>query len=657
VPEQARPDDKFPVRVEVDGEGLPDKEVNVTLAISGPNGLKKELQKQVKFSPGSGGPPHGQTEFEIDAAALGLPPAEAKKAELDEGEWSFVARIPRDKREVSLEKEHVSSKGTVQVIKKPLRVLLFTGAAGKEFQFVRNLFVREADARRAEVSVCLQAAREGVVQDVPADRLLRHFPDRFTAEEGPEDKAEEKYYNLARYDLIIAFDPDWTQVPPEQMSMLDRWVAAHAGGLILVAGPVNTFQLARPGNRDRLKQLIDLYPVVLQDSRLTGLSSERPTTEPWRLNFPGATAEHEFLRLDEDSKEQLAGWEDFFTGKEKTQGPLRRGMYTFYPVDSVKPSATVVATFGDPRAHLRDGREQPWLVTMPYGSGRVVYLGSGETWRLRNLREIYHERFWTKLARYAGSGTLTRLTNRGVLVMGREFTAGQLVRLEAQLFGRDLKELARNAVPRLRFAQVPSGAQVPASVDLQPRPGSPADWQGWFQGRFRVTAPGEYRVELQVPETGDILQRRFLVKESNPELDNTRPDFGQLYQLASEVSEVLPRVRDRQTSKELLDALARTAARLAPGADDLTGEDSKRALSKADRDHTTPRLFFDLTSARWIPNCMITDSRLHRSRGPFEDLWDRGFALTGAQQMSIVLLALVGLWSAEWLTRKLLRLA
>src|SRR5262249_41070857 len=154
--------------------------------------------------------------------------------------------------------------------------------------------------------------------------------------------------------------------------------------------------------------------------------------------------------------EQLAGWEDFFTGKEKTQGPLRRGMYTFYPVDSVKPSATVVATFGDPRAHLRDGREQPWLVTMPYGSRRGGYLGSGETWRLRNLREIYHERFWTKLARYAGSGTLTRLTNRGVLVMGREFTAGQLVRLEAQLFGRDLKELARNAVPRLRFPQVPS---------------------------------------------------------------------------------------------------------------------------------------------------------------------------------------------------------
>src|SRR5262249_33298391 len=155
--------------------------------------------------------------------------------------------------------------------KKPLRVLLFAGAAGKDYQFVRSLFVRETDARRAEVSVCLQLAREGVVQDVPQDRLLRHFPDRFQAEDAPQDKAEEKFYNLAQYALIIAFDPDWSQLSPEQLSMLDRWVNTHAGGLVLVAGSVNTYQLARPGNRERLKPLLDLFPVVLQDARLQGL--------------------------------------------------------------------------------------------------------------------------------------------------------------------------------------------------------------------------------------------------------------------------------------------------------------------------------------------------------------------------------------------------
>src|SRR5205085_10198676 len=71
APEQARPDDKFPVRVEVDGEGLPDKEVTVTLDVTSPGGQTRQLPKTVKFNAGSGALPHAQAEFEIDAAELG----------------------------------------------------------------------------------------------------------------------------------------------------------------------------------------------------------------------------------------------------------------------------------------------------------------------------------------------------------------------------------------------------------------------------------------------------------------------------------------------------------------------------------------------------------------------------------------------------------
>src|SRR5207248_743486 len=154
-----------------------------------------------------------------------------------------------------------------------------------------------------------------------------------------------------------------------------------------------------------------------------------------------------------------------------------------------------VATFADPRARLSSGQEQPFLVTMPYGSGKVVYLGAGEMWRLRMCREVFHERFWTKLARYAGSGNLTRLSRRGVLVLGQEFTAGQFVRLEAQLFGRDLQPLSRTAVPKLKLTP-PTGVTMPANVDLQPKPTQGGAWNGWFQARFLVTAAGEYRIEL-----------------------------------------------------------------------------------------------------------------------------------------------------------------
>src|SRR5262249_55874099 len=189
APKQARPDDKFPVRVEVDGDGLPNQEKAVYLDVVSPNGQKKSFEKKFKFSAGSSGPPHAQIEFEIDAAGWEGEVPQGRKPELDEGEWVFRARIPRDRREVFLEPEHTSASATVQVVKRPLRILLFAGAATHDFQFARALFVREADQRRAELSICLQLVRDGVVQDVPAERLLKSFPYRL-GEDASRDKPE-----------------------------------------------------------------------------------------------------------------------------------------------------------------------------------------------------------------------------------------------------------------------------------------------------------------------------------------------------------------------------------------------------------------------------------------------------------------------------------
>src|SRR5205814_2688761 len=134
-----------------------------------------------------------------DAAQFG---DATKSSELQEGEWKFRARVPKDKREVFLEKEHLSREANVQVVKKPLRVLLFAGGPGHDYQFVRSLFVREVDRHRAELSVCLQIQRPGVVQDVPPERLLKRFPYRLEAEDSPSDRPEDRYANLAAYDVI-----------------------------------------------------------------------------------------------------------------------------------------------------------------------------------------------------------------------------------------------------------------------------------------------------------------------------------------------------------------------------------------------------------------------------------------------------------------------
>src|SRR5262249_41892635 len=203
----------------------------------------------VKFKQ-AGGLPHGTVEFVIDPAADEFAQlrisGQGGKPELPEGEWKFVARIPKIKGEAFAGKEHVSDEAKVQIVKKPLRVLLFAGGPTREYQFMRRLMVNEVDKKRAEMSIFLQVSdpKGPRVQDVPQERLLKSFPNFLRVEDDPTEKPEDKYYNLAQYDLIVAFDPDWTLVPREALDLLQRWVEIQAGGLIVVGGPIHTCQLA-----------------------------------------------------------------------------------------------------------------------------------------------------------------------------------------------------------------------------------------------------------------------------------------------------------------------------------------------------------------------------------------------------------------------------
>src|SRR5262249_50580564 len=133
VPEQARPDDHFRISVEINGEGLADKEVPVLLDVIKPSGEKVPTplrpKAPVKFKPGE--PPHAEAEFDIEPSTFygEVQPGDKKKPEFEEGEWKFIARVPRDKREAFLKPEHVSDTASVRVVKRPLRVLLFAGGA------------------------------------------------------------------------------------------------------------------------------------------------------------------------------------------------------------------------------------------------------------------------------------------------------------------------------------------------------------------------------------------------------------------------------------------------------------------------------------------------------------------------------------------------
>ncbi len=103
----------------------------------------------------------------------------------------------------------------------------------------------------------------------------------------------------------------------------------------------------------------------------------------------------------------------------------------------------VVARFADPRGKLKDGSQQPYLVLNSQGSNRrVVWLGSGETWRLRSYSVPYHERFWTKLLHYAASNNMSRVNKRIRLYMGSSHVANKPIEIEGKFDGKDGEPLA-----------------------------------------------------------------------------------------------------------------------------------------------------------------------------------------------------------------------
>src|SRR5262245_9019083 len=164
---------------------------------------------------------------------------------------------------------------------------------------------------------------------------------------------------------------------------------------------------------------MDLLPVIPGDSVLLNVRGGRSTKRPWPLNFPGATPDMEFLKLNDEKPFPLAGWDEYFFGKERREEAdteAARGFFSYYPVTSVKPGATVIATFADPQARDAAGKEPPFFVSMNYGKGKVFFLGSGEMYRMRQISEgVFYERFWTKLGRFVSSGSRVRQTRRGGL--------------------------------------------------------------------------------------------------------------------------------------------------------------------------------------------------------------------------------------------------
>ena len=674
APDNAPPDEPFKIVVQADGVNLADTETAVELDLYLPGKDQKTdppdhtLAGKLTFARGD--PPHGQAEFVVDPAKLPeklteySKDAAIKKKVLKEGAWSARARIPKNRQEAFADAEHVRERPGIQVIKKPLRVLLVASGPTREFQALRTMLVREVQESRAELCVLIQneAGEKGTaVQDVPPERLLTHFPTRLDLG-GKNPDPKERFYNLNEYDLIVAFDPDWSELALEQAQAVKRWVQEQGGGLVYVAGPLNTYQLARVEPNSRLSPLLDVLPVVPED--IIVVRGRGTPRTPRRLNLKPIDGS-DLLRLTETGTDPVGGWEEFFTDREKYAPSAdlkvelfpRRGFYSTYPLKEISPVAKVLAEFADLGLN-GEKVTAPWLVTSnPSAGWRTCFMGSGEMYRMFAFDpptgKDYFQRFWTKLTKYAAAKRNVKAA-RGRVLLSKEYVSGAPVRVQARLLDPGANPYPPGAIdPKFRIVRFSADGEREKEFgpyQMTPKPG-PGGFDSYYQGQTtpdaREMPPGDkrYRVVIDVPDSSaETIEGEFQLRKSDPELDNTRPDFAAMRAMAGDFDGDLAA---RITKPETKDRLARDLPK--------EGGATKLAFKLADTELLA-----------LIPECMAVRENKVDNRGKAEDLWDQGFTVPPEltpgfakypQQVSYVLLAVVALLSVEWMTRKLLRLA
>jgi len=374
----------------------------------------------------------------------------------------------------------------INVAQRKTKILLMAGGPNRDFQFLRNQLFRDTNV---ELHVWLQSARDGADQEA---HVLR---------DAMPTSAEE----WASFDAVIAFDPDWARLSSEAGAEFERWVAEQAGGLVVLAGPVNTPQWTRIGHGDEvIDRIRDLYPVVFYEQGSAALRLGRfAGEEAFPLELTPAGRAVPFLQFDGAFDQTAAAPSHVYTSTaaKNSDRPTLASVYGYYAVSEAKPGADVLAYFSDPDTAI-DGRLPIYLAAQQYGAGRVVFQASAEIWRLREFDVTIAEQYYARLIRWASQGRLLRDSPRGVLLVDRtRACVGDTITVHALL--RDTQGRPETASPISTVVARPDGQTQ--SLVLEKVRG--AGKEGSYVGRFVAQWPGAYRVTLALPDsaTGESL--------------------------------------------------------------------------------------------------------------------------------------------------------
>lgn len=488
--------------------------------------------------------------------------------------------------------ENNQSDMSIELVDRPLRVALFDGYPRWEYRYLASLLKRE----HSMSSVIMQLA--------PGRRYLQ---------EGTIvlDAVPTTLKEWNEFDVIVMGDVTPSVFTGEQLEQIKQRVAIGGAGIVWIAGEAATPAAWRG------TALADVLPMSAGEggggagSGSVGAGSVETFAGPVLVR-PTAQAERlGVLRLT-DTPTDGAYWPTALTD-QAAGWPLLYWMQRIEP-KSLKPTAEVLATAY--RAEEGPATGSPAVISMRFGAGRSIYVATDEIWRWRYGRgELLPERFWLQIIRLLGRESLTRSGRAAMIeVSPASAEVGQPVRISVTLLDQALVDSPPSSVQvrvvragRLASDPASGGAHLTTELMLTPEGGNGAGGAGGtggtggartFSGTWVPDQPGRYRAEAPDP----VLS----------------PGVGGVLETAVEVWLADDELRQPQANHPMLERLSQ-----ATGGKLLAPEQMGQL-------------------AKLLPN-----RRVRVSGDPdIDTLWDSPLAL----------LMVLGLLTAEWVGRRLVRL-
>ena len=267
----------------------------------------------------------------------------------------------------------------VETIKSKLFLLIADQQPRWEYRYLEQLFKRDS---RVELDKLLIKPR---VKSTLSLRLDSTESDATTDNQWLPTTVD----GWSKFDVVILGDLPPSVLTPSVCTAMDTWIRG-GGNLIAIAG-----RQSMPAAY-RSQPWFDLLPITATPLPISKQMRPIPTLE-------GAT--HPSIQLDTNAEENDVLWRRWMSG------PVPGYVSPFH---SAKPTASVLANFstvreGDlDRKPVNNRSNRPaWLSVHRVGSGRVAYLASPISYRLRiRAGDQYHHRFWGQLVRWMTTSDL-----------------------------------------------------------------------------------------------------------------------------------------------------------------------------------------------------------------------------------------------------------